>query len=213
VRDCTGAAGACIRREIGSCACPVERNGGSRKRNGGSRKQEASSNESARRPLLPASRSLLPPSYADRVALARDFLAGRSDVPLEVLGERMREASESWQFERAGAIKAKLEQLAWLRGRLERFHADVDRLTFVYRAEGHGGEKRVYLVRRGTLRAELAAPADAEGERELAALVARVFDGPDPKGRDIPTHDLDELYLVASWFRRHPLERERTFKA
>lgn len=153
-----------------------------------------------------------PVTYADRVALARDFLAGRSDAPVEELRRRMHAAAEAWQFERAGAVKAKLEQLTWLRGRLARFRADVDRLTFEYRAAGHDGADRVYLVRRGTVRAERTAPSTAEGERELAVLAARVFEGPDPRGRDIPTHDLDELYLVSAWFRKHPGELARTMR-
>ena len=42
------------------------------------------------------------------------------------------------------------------------------------------------------------------------ALAAKVFTGPDPSGADIPTHDLDVFYLVASWFRRRPNEKART---
>jgi hypothetical protein len=34
-------------------------------------------------------------------------------------------------------------------------------------------------------------------------LTTRIYDGPDPTGADIPTHDLEEFYLVASWFRKH----------
>jgi hypothetical protein len=41
----------------------------------------------------------------------------------------------------------------------------------------------------------------------------RVYDGPDASGGDIPTHDLDEFYLVASWFRRHPAELARVTAA
>jgi hypothetical protein len=66
----------------------------------------------------------------------------------------------------------------------------------------------VYLVRRGTVRAELPAPAGADDEAALARLARRVFTAPDPA--DLPTHDLDEFYLVASWFRRHPEELART---
>ena len=211
VRDCAGLAGSCLRGELGSCACPT------------------------RRPLPP---STLPPhstatarrrvsvergggrglrEYAERVALTRDFLAGRSDAPLETLRARMSEAAEALQFERAAAIKVKLEKLAWLRGRLARFHADVDRLSFIYRPVGHGGEERVYLLRRGTVRAELGAPGEEERGQlaephALAAAARRVFEGPDPRGRDIPTHDLDELYLVTAWFRKYPEELERTRK-
>ena len=129
----------------------------------------------------------------------------------------MAQAAEALQFERAAAIRGKLEKLSWLQERLARFHADVDRLTFVYRPLGHGGEERVYLLRRGTVRAELAPPlaaAEAPGQLSdpdaLGSAARRVFAGPDPRGRDIPTHDLDELYLVTAWFRKHPEELERT---
>lgn len=194
VRDCAGAPGSCLRAEIGSCGCP------------------SAAGHSRRVVSVEGRATGGGPSYADRVALARDFLAGRIDAPLEELRRRMHEAAEAWQFERAGAIKSRLEHLEWLRGRLARFHADVDRLTFEYRADGHDGEAYVYLVRRGTVRAERPAPATAEARRELADLAARVFDGPDPRGRDIPTHDLDELYLISAWFKKHPGELARTMR-
>ena len=184
VRDCTGAAGSCLRAELGSCACP--------------RRGQSPSRD-----------------YARRVELARDFLAGRTEAPVAALRERMDVAAAALEFERAGALKARLDQLVWLRGRLARFHADVDRLTFIYRPAGHGGEERVYLLRRGTVRAELGAetPVAAAGQLDapdaLEAAARRVFEGPDPRGRDIPTHDLDELYLVTAWFRKHPEELER----
>jgi len=41
-------------------------------------------------------------------------------------------------------------------------------------------------------------------------MASRIFDGPDPSGVDIPIHDLDEFYLVASWFRRRPELRAQT---
>ena len=139
----------------------------------------------------------------------RDFLAGRTRAPIETLRARMHEASAAWHFERAGALKERIAALEWLADRLGRFHAGADRLSFVYRALGVDGGERLYLVRRGTVRAELDPPATPADEAALAALVRRVYEGPDPKGADIPTHDLDEFYLVASWFRRHPDELDR----
>ena len=147
--------------------------------------------------------------YAARVQAVRDFLAGRTRAPIETLRARMHEASAAWHFERAGALKGRIAALEWLADRLGRFHAGADRLSFVYRARGVDGGERLYLVRRGTVRAELDPPATPADEAALAALVRRVYEGPDPKGADIPTHDLDEFYLVASWFRRHPDELDR----
>ncbi len=151
--------------------------------------------------------------YAARVAEARAFLAGRTTAPMERLRAEMLRAAEAWHFERAGSLKTKVEALAWLADRVARFHAGADRLSFVYRALGHDGSERVYLVRRGTVRAELDAPRTARERAELARLASRVFDGPDPTGADIPTHDMDEFYLVASWFRRRPAELERVTRA
>jgi len=142
--------------------------------------------------------------YARRAAEARDFLAGRTRRPVETLQAAMQAASDAWQFERAGSLKTKLEALGWLEGRLAKFHAGADRLSFPYHVRGHDGTERVYLIRRGTVRAERPAPATPAEEAELAALVARIYDGPDPTGADIPVHDMDEFYLVASWFRKHP---------
>jgi hypothetical protein len=197
VRDCAlggpaggPARGGCLRAELGQCACPGSA-GGSDGAGGGT------------------------PDYPARVAQARDFLAGRTRAPVDVLRARMLAASEAWQFERAAVLRERVAALEWLAGRLERFHAGADRLTFVYRPlGGAGGAEHVYLLRRGTVRAECPAPAAPEDEAALAALARRVYAAPDgadgAAAADLPTHDLDEFYLVASWFRRHPEELART---
>jgi excinuclease UvrABC nuclease subunit len=143
--------------------------------------------------------------YDEQAREVRDFLAGRTRRPIEALEQAMHAAAESWHFERAGSLKAKVVALTWLEEALARFHAGADRLTFPYRAQGHDGSERVYLIRRGTVRADLPVPATPDEEAALQALAGRIYDGPDPKGSDIPTHDLEEFYLVASWFRRRPL--------
>jgi len=108
-------------------------------------------------------------------------------------------------FERAGVLRNRLQLLRWLFERVTRFRANVDRLTFRYHAIGSDNREWVYLIRRGTVRAEVQLPTSVEERAALEAMALRVFDGPDPAGKDIPTHDLDEFYLVSSWFRRRTL--------
>jgi hypothetical protein len=96
-----------------------------------------------------------------------------------------------------------------LHERVQHFHANVDRLTFRYHAIGHADAEWVYLIRRGTVRAEVRAPRTPEEQEAFTALVQRVYAEADPAGADVPTHDLDEFYLVASWFRRRPEEKRR----
>lgn len=144
----------------------------------------------------------VPSSYANEFKQTRAFLEGRSSEPLRRLEAAMIEASDAMAFERAASIRDKLSLLRWLSDRVGRFRADVDRLTFCYRETNQEGEEWLYLIRRGTVRAELKAPSSDAERKEFDSMVMRVFNEPDPKGRDIPTHDIDEFFLVASWFRR-----------
>jgi len=71
----------------------------------------------------------------------------------------------------------------------------------------------VYLIRRGRVRAETALPKDPESARELLGLIETVFSPTERDTGQIPTHEIDELLLLSSWFRRFPDELERTSAA
>lgn len=151
--------------------------------------------------------------YRENAAIIRAFLEGQSDAPVRQLSDAMREASELLQYERAAVLRDRLEQVQWLHERVQHFHANMDRLTFQYASTNADGSQWIYLIRRGTVRAEVPAPRTKREHAKLETLIQRVYDGPDPTGADIPTHDLDEFYLVASWFRRRPDERRNTTAA
>jgi excinuclease ABC subunit C len=176
----------CLRAEIGSCPAPCI---------GGGTQQP----------------------YLEVVRRVRAFLDARDDAPLQQAQQRMLDASQALEFERAGAWRDKAARLEWLWSRVTRFQASMDRLTFRYDVPAIASEAgdtsprgRTYLVRRGTVRADVPWPDTAEQGAALDELAARVFHGPDPRGEDVPVHDVDEFYLVASWFRRRPQELART---
>ena len=146
--------------------------------------------------------------YETSIAEVKRFLDGKSKKPVALLEAAMQEASLGMEFERAALLRDRLVLVRWLGQRVRQFRADADRLTFVYRAKTFDGSEHVYFIRRGTLRAEL--PSGTIDSEALQSILARVYDGPDPKGRDIPQHDLDEFHLVSSWFRRNPEELGRT---
>jgi excinuclease UvrABC nuclease subunit len=148
-----------------------------------------------------------PASYHAGVAELRAFLEGRTAAPLARVTAAMHEAAATLAFERAGALKGRVVLLAWLRERVRHFTANVDRLTFQYRAPAADGGAHVYLVRRGTVRADCPAPRTPEEAAAFAALVARVYHPEEPAGAELAPHALDEFALVASWFRRKPEER------
>ena len=148
--------------------------------------------------------------YQERVAMARAFLDGSNDGPIEMLKSKMEAASAELQFERAASFRDKLNRLEVLREQFGRLRFAVEKLSFVYTVPGHDGADRVYLVKRGVVRAEVDKPRSTWQRGKLKRLVDDIFGANEKPSTVVPTHEIDELLLLSSWFRRFPAEMERT---
>lgn len=148
--------------------------------------------------------------YYVGVAAARAFLEARCDAPLQIARRRMQEAAEALRFESAGAWRDKAARVAWLDTRLRSFRANMDRLTFRYLDRGVDGSRHVYMIRRGTVRAVVPAPNTPAESTALDTLARRVFLASASTEMELPSHELEEFHLVASWFRRRPQELAHT---
>ena len=148
--------------------------------------------------------------YDERLALARAFLDGTHDGPIEQLRAEMEAASERLEYERAAVLRDKLRRLEALRGQFARLRFAVETLSFVYTVPGFEGADRVYLIRRGLVRAEIERPSSPADAARMLRLVEEVFAPAERETSQIPTHEIDELLLLSSWFRRFPGEIERT---
>src|SRR5436309_3345456 len=113
--------------------------------------------------------------YDERVGLARAFLDGSDDGPINMLRSEMERLSGEMQFERAAVYRDKLERLEALRAQFGRLRFAVENLSFVYTVPGHEGEDRVYLIRRGVVRAELGKPKSTSDRRTMKQLVEDIF--------------------------------------
>ena len=148
--------------------------------------------------------------YLAQVELARAFFDGSDDGPIARLTGEMDRCSEALNFERAAVLRDKLHRLESLREMFARMRFAVETLSFTYAVPGYEGDDRVYVIRRGTVRAETRAPRRARDRERLLAMVRDVFDPPERATTAVPTHEIDELMLLSSWFRRNPRELERT---
>jgi excinuclease ABC subunit C len=149
--------------------------------------------------------------YRRQVELARAFLDGNADEPLEALNLRMLDAAERWDFEYAARIRDRMARLEALRAEFSRLREALDALSFVYTVPGvDGAESRAYVIRRGTVRACVPAPRTAAQRRRLDGLVAEHFGVPEPETTVVARHQVDEILLLARWFRMNPAELERT---
>jgi excinuclease ABC subunit C len=163
-----------------------------------------------RRCLGPCAGACTVSEYARRVQLARAFLEGDADEPLRWVAERMTVAAERWDFEYAAVLRDRARRLEALREEFSRLREALDGLSFLYPVPGTDGDDRVYVVRRGTVRAVLPSPRTAAERRRLARAAERQFAEPEPNTTIVAKHQIDEILLLAHWFRTHPEERERT---
>ena len=148
--------------------------------------------------------------YDERVVLARAFLDGADDGPMDLLRGQMEACAERLEFERAGAYRDKLRRLEILREQFARLRFAVETLSFSYTVPGHDGADHVYLIRRGRVRHEQPAPRTAVEHDLLERRASEVFEPGEREGSSVPAHEVDELLLLSSWFRRFPDELART---
>jgi excinuclease ABC subunit C len=148
--------------------------------------------------------------YDDRVRLVRAFLDGASDGPMETLRADMESASAQMDFERAAILRDKLHRLEDLREQFIKFRFAIETLSFIYTVPGHDGDDRLYLIRRGRVRGEYAIPRSEQDRIRLLEMVEQVFNPVERDTAQVPAHEVDELLLLSSWFRRFPAELGRS---
>jgi excinuclease ABC subunit C len=149
--------------------------------------------------------------YAGQVELARRFLDGDAEPPLQVLRQRLQAACDRLNFEYAASLRdriARLEEAAW---ELRSLRGTIDGLTFAYHVPGLEGDDRVYLVRRGRIREERPAPRSREERAQLEVDAHRLLTRPEYESGTVEPTQAAEVLLLARWFRLHPEQREHTW--
>jgi excinuclease ABC subunit C len=148
-------------------------------------------------------------AYLDQVRAAAAFLEGSDQAPLHALENRMAQASTALAFEQAAALRDKWRALHWLHERLHWIRQERMTGSLIYTVPGYRGEDRWYLLVNGILRASVPAPRNTTGRHSTAHLLEALLAQRHPMSGPVGTDEMDLLYLVASWFRKHPAERER----
>lgn len=150
--------------------------------------------------------------YLAQVAIAQRFLDGDADVPIRILRARMEAAAARLQFEYAAQVRDRAGRLAIARDELVEARGAIDALSFAYHVPGHAGDDRVYVIRRGAIRAELAAPRTGEERSGVDRRVASILCRNDAWTASGRTALVAEVLLVARWFRLRPSELEATWR-
>jgi excinuclease ABC subunit C len=149
-------------------------------------------------------------TYRARVREAHRFLEGRGEAPIERLRERMAEAVTRRDFEYAALLRDRVARLTDFRERLGAWRGEMDALTLLYRVPGFRGEDRLYLLRRGRVREEMAYPKSAAARAQVMEMVEDVYGRSESSPRSLEREEAAEILFVAAWFKGRPRELRRT---
>ena len=147
--------------------------------------------------------------YGRQLRLARAFLDGTDRSLLETLEHEMMATSEALAFERAAALRDQLDVLRWLHERIDRLRRVRAQQSFIYPVPGHEGQDVWYLIQHGRVVTALPAPAGAAEMRRAVQHIRAVYRARPACPSVVPLDEVDGVWLVAAWFRRHAAERQR----
>lgn len=147
--------------------------------------------------------------YAAQVHAALAFLEGREASPLRELERQMAAAAERQAYEQAAALRDRLLALRWLWEQLEQVRRLQSDGSFVYPLAGREGRRTWYLVLQGRAVAAVPEPLQAACRRQVRERLLQLYRQPNLQLRLASAEHLEEMLLLASWFRRHPQERQR----
>ena len=146
--------------------------------------------------------------YGSGVRAVKAFLDGRDRTILMKLKAMMEAAADALQFEKAMALRDRLQALEWVDARLTLLRQARNRNSFVYPLAGHDGRTRWYLIHRGEVRATCFAP-ESDGDRQsVKSLLASAFSQTRTE-RLLSASTVDSVLLVVGWFRKNAQERKK----
>jgi excinuclease ABC subunit C len=148
-------------------------------------------------------------AYFRTAHAAERFLSGKDPSPLQTLERAMAGASTNLAFEQAAALRDKWQALRWLYERLKSVRQERMAGCLLYPVAGYRDEDRWYVLMDGIVAGSASAPLNKSERHAVADLLEAFINRRCGSNGSMGTEEMDRLFLVASWFRKHPTERAR----
>lgn len=155
--------------------------------------------------------------YNQQIVLAKKFLDGHCDAPLQELKKTMARAAEDWNFEFAAKTRDDLRCLEYLHRKLCWLDQARNRFHFIYAPACHPtliankeAKPLWYFIRSGEVCDVMIAPQTPSDYAQMRKQLRQWHDQAD----DVTGHGPypHTLFLVASWFKKHQIELCQTFQ-
>ena len=144
--------------------------------------------------------------YGRQVERVRDFLCGKDKSVLGELTDRMQQASENLEFEKAATFRDWLQTLERMLEKQEAVAAPVlDHNAALIHPDVRPGRTDVLFVRHGKFvgALQLASSLPAASEKKIRKGVAELFDPAAERPATLTKRDQDEIRLLSHWMFVH----------
>jgi excinuclease ABC subunit C len=149
--------------------------------------------------------------YGRQVRAATGFLNGVNSHVIEHLEQAMATAANEQAFERAAGLRDRLQAILHLQAAVDRVRQAQELPPRMYECGVAPRDFVWHLLQRGRVAATFARPQTAaEHEttmRRACGLLCSML-----RHSPVAAEELDEVLLVAAWFRKHPEELERVWE-
>lgn len=155
----------------------------------------------------PCAGRVTPAEYKERLTAASQFLSGKKTTILKELEQKMKEAAQRQEFERAAIFRDRAAVLSSLARTLSTLRDSLRWLTFVYEVPGDDARTTLFFLHGGRVlgRVEKQEASSAKAKELLSQLQS-------PPKAPKSAAEMDEIKVVANWFNSHPKELRRTYK-
>jgi len=162
--------------------------------------------------LAPCIRGCLRSDYDTEIDQLRQFLNGTSASLLDSIQQDMQHAAVEQQFEKAAALRDRLERLTKLNTQIRRFHDRMYAATYVYPLPSKL-EKRTFwmVIVRGHIVAIVGRPRKDGTDPKTSSVLNRAQQHREAESDSLPFRqgDFDAAMILMNWFRRRKKERKR----
>jgi excinuclease ABC subunit C len=159
--------------------------------------------------LAPCAGQCTSEEYGDAVGRALAFLQGNDQALFAEMEAEMAKASDSLAFEQAASLRDQLENLRRMLRFLQRLREAQERPAFVYESASMKDNFVWQVIHSGRIMMTVQRPETANERRRVERAIRETIAQRGPAPVIVPA-ELDELLLIAAWFRKHPEEWERT---
>jgi excinuclease ABC subunit C len=146
--------------------------------------------------------------YLAQIEQACRLLDGDADEALAQYQAAMQEAAARRRFEQAAALRDTWQELTYLRDQFETLHLMQRDYWFVYPLTSATGREHWYFIAGGVIAHVARTPQTASSSLRCLQWLE---DMSEHRGGDLQSeNDVAQMFLLASWFRKHPEELDRT---